>query len=244
MAVPSVTGHDPDSVGWLTNPWPTWDGVTTIDPCTSTKQQILAFIWPNNQWQMRGLRELFYSNVPFADNTAPTPREIELWHEKVISHYRDLLGKPYPATGSRELYLRSFFNDQRKFSTYWDIDYPGTCGSAYGPCVSCGTHSNTHCGGTFVPSPADQEPYLLPGESSVVSSGGGAEGIFLYENDWPWCLLLSRVLRGIVAGEGITGHGGPFATRPFFGISFRCPETGTTAALRMKWNGTQNIICP
>lgn len=232
--------HDPDGVSWLTGPWPTWDGQTTIDPCTATAAQLTAFVWPNNQWQMRGLRELFYQVNPFKDNTAPTVREIELWNDQVIMHYRKLLGKPYDVQGSRSLYLRAFFADQRKYSNYWDAEYPGECGSAYGPCVSC-SHSNTHCGATFIPSCEDQKPYLNPGEECVIYEAG-AEAVRTWEMDWPWCLSLSRVIWGIANGEGVTGHGGPFVTRPLVGMSFKCNESGV-GALRIKWTGTQQPLC-
>lgn len=235
--------HDPDGITWLTGPWPTWDGTTTINPCTSTKSQIVEWVWPASfsGWRMRGLHQEFYSDPPFANNLAPTVVEIENWHIRVIALYRRLLGITLTINPSRELYYRAHWNDERKWGTFWDSSYPGTLGSAYGPCVGM-TPDNPHCGATFLPNCPAQEPYLRSGDPCVVDTGAGAEGIFGGEYDWPWAIKLSRVLRNIVEAEGITGHGGPFVSRPNVGMSFFCD--GANFTVRIKWNGTQVNPCP
>lgn len=242
----SYARHDPDGILWLPPGWPTWDGVTTLNPCTSTAAQIVEWVWPaspGSGWQMRGLREMFYDDPPFADNTSPTVQEIEAWHIRVIRLYRDLLGVSTPIASSRDLYLRSHFNDERKYSTFWDSAYPGTLGSANGPCVGMSPY-NAHCGATFVPNCPAQEPYLRTGDPCVVNTGGGAEGIFGGEFDWPWAIKLSRVMRNIVEAEGISGHGGPFLGRPYVGMSFKCDAPTQTFTVRIKWNGPLVDPCP
>lgn len=236
--------HDPDGITWIPlGTWPTWDGVTTLNPCTHTAAEITEWVWPSSGsgWQMRGLREEFYSDPPFADNLAPTVVEIESWHIRVIALYRKLLGVTLTVSPSRELYYRAHWNDERKWSTFWDTAYPGTLGSAYGPCVGMSPY-NAHCGATFLPNCPAQEPYLRTGDPCIVDTGGGAEEIFGGEYDWPWAIKLSRVMRNAVQAEGIFGHAGPFLRRPFVGMSFYCD--GANFTVRMKWNGTQVDPCP
>lgn len=237
--------HSPDAHSWLSSPtWPIWDGSTTFSPCGATPAQIVSFVWPSsNPWQMRGLRQMFYDDPPFVNNSSPTIPEIELWHLRVIRLYRDLLGVSLGIMSSRELYLRSHWNDERKFSTYWDTLYPGTLGSSYGPCIGSYKPKNPHCGASFLPSCPQQTPYLRSGEPCIIDSGAGSEGIFGGDQDWPWCVKLSRILRLIVQSEGITGHGGPFLSRPYVGMSFRCHPTNGTFTVRIKWNGTQVSPC-
>lgn len=72
LAVSSITAHDPDSIGWLTEPWPTWDG-TAFDPSSMTQEEFHDALFPNgNGDQLIGLREVFYEHEPFADNANPT----------------------------------------------------------------------------------------------------------------------------------------------------------------------------
>lgn len=231
--------HDPNGITWLTSPWVTWDNVPMPNLCGSSKAQIKAFVWPSSGWQMRGLKEEFYSDPPFADNLAPTVLEIENWNVRVIAHYRKLLGVTLPIQNSRELYLRASFNDERKWTTYWNTQYPGENGSSFGPCVGS---NNAHCGASFIPNCPDQAAKLAPGEPCVVNTAG-SEGVFGGEMDWPWSIKLSRILFKIVEAEGITGHGGPFLNRPYVGMSFYChPESGNFT-VRIKWNGQLVNAC-
>lgn len=244
LTVAAGLRHDPDGITWITGAqWAasTWDGVTTWDPCTLTKAQLLAAIWPSTTNVMRGLRELFYSVNPFANNLAPTPKEIENWNLAVINHYRAMLGITAPAVNDRGLYLEAHWADERKNSTYWDAAYPGTLGSAYGPCVGM-SPINGHCGSTFIPTCEDQLPYLHKGEACK-SRISMAEGVFTTNQNIPWSIKLSRILSGIVQGEGITGHGGPFVSREKVGISWRC-DTGNSVQVRIKWGGTNTAPCP
>lgn len=179
---------------------------------------------------------------PFADNANPTVAEIEAWNVHVIQHYRNLLGISTPIENNRRLYLLAFFSDMRKFTTHWDANYPGDLGSAYGPCVGMKPF-NAHCGATFAPNCTDQAPYLMPGETCVTWSGGGAEGVFGGNLNWPWSIQLVRVLYNIVVGEGIYGHGGPFVSRPLVGFSYKKCNS-KTFAVRVKWSGTNISPCP
>lgn len=233
--------HDPDGIYWITSPWPVWDNIPIPGGlCTKTKAEIKNFVWPSGGWQMRGLRDEFYSDPPFVDNLSPTVMEIENWNVRVIALYRRLLGVSLPIANSTELYQRADFNDQRKFSTVWDVNYPGVPGSANGPCTSGG---NAHCGATFLPSCADQALILPPGSPCLINTAG-AEGVFGGEMDWPWAIKLSRILFKIVEAEGITGHGGPFVNRPYVGMSFYCHPGTANFTVRIKWNGPLVNACP
>jgi hypothetical protein len=232
--------HDPDGFTLLSlSDWPSWDGVTTYDPCSLTATELCTAIWPSNTYAMIGLRDLFYSINPFADVSRPTVTEIEKWNLEVINHYRRLLGIS-PAENDRSLTLQAYWAQERMWSTIWDADYPGTLGTAYGPCVGMSPW-NSHCGATFIPSCDDQQPYLNSGESCVTDTSF-AEGVFPASNSWPWSVKLSKVLNNIVCSEGITGHGGPFVSRPKFGISFDC--TGSATTIRIKWANPNTDPCP
>lgn len=236
--------HDPAGITWLPQAqWDlaTWDGVTTYDPCTLTASELCAAIWPGTGWIMRGSRALFESMQPFKDNSHPTVAEIENWNIAIIQHYRTLLGISHPIENDRALYLQAHFSDERKYTTYWDTAYPGTLGSSFGPCVGMSPY-NQHCGSSFIPSCSDQTPFLYPGEQCVTDTSF-AEGVFGGEQDWPWFLKLSRVIRNIVCDEGITGHGGPFVSRSKVGMSFKCDNSASTFGLRIKWGGTNQSPC-
>ena len=223
--------HDPEGITWLLPAnWLNWNGITFTSEYNN-KAALLSWIWPR-PWQMRGLRQEFYSDPPFADNLAPTPLEIENWNIRVIRLFRRLLGITTPISNQRSLYLKAHWADERKNTTMWDTLYPGPNASPYGPCVGV---NEAHCGATFLPNCNHQLPYLSQGEPCVVASGG-AEGVFFVGKDWPWSIKLSRVLRNIVEAEGLTGHGGPFAGRPEVGISWKCAG-GNGAVVRIKWSG-------
>lgn len=237
----ATTNHDPDSITSIpSSDWAssTWDGVTTYSPCTLNKTQLFNAVWPSgNKDVMRGLRELFYSVNPFADNSNPTVGEIDAWNEMVINHYRRLLGIPNDIHNDWPLYLQAQWAAERKFTTYWDSSYPGTLDSPYGPCVG-GT--NAHCGASFIPNCSDQAPYLKPGQACVTDTSL-SEGVFTVANSVPWSVKMSRILANIVQAEGITGHGGPFVSRPLMGLNWKCGSTLTT--LRIKFGGPKVNPC-
>lgn len=120
----------------------------------------------------------------------------------------------------------------------WDDDYPGTEGSAYGPCNG----TNAHCGATFVPNVEDQQRYLPDGLSEVTLAAG-AEGAFnASESDIPWSIKWVRSFSATLAAEGFcVGHTGPWFHREKFGFSFWDSDPGnanSNATLRAKWGGT------
>ena len=100
---------------------------------------------------------------------------------------------------------------------------------------------NAHCGATFWPIEADQTFYLQnTNETTYPNIVPGAEGVFGGDADWPLGVLMSRVIYGAVSGEGLEGHGGPFAYRSCLGYSFRYNSSGPSFALRMRWGGTNH----
>lgn len=240
QSVESVTNQGPDP-GWIgttwDNGWGEWDG-TPIVIDGLTPSQICPLLFKNG-YTMKGLRQLYYSIMPFADETRPTIAEIDAWNIEIIRHLRRLVGNNTPLEGDRRLYLEAHWADERRFTRYWDQRYPGTNCSAYGPCaLPC---SNQHCGATFVPNFEDQAPYLVqyPGLEPFNFITGGAEGIGAVNTNVPWALKLVQRLSNWVCTEGTGGHAGPCFNREKVGMSFftalGATSTASGTTLRMKW---------
>ncbi len=236
------TSHDPDGVGWLTPAsWQNaqWNG-TIYNPELLTRKQLAAAICPSGD-QIRGIRAVFYANKPFADNMNPTKAEVDEWHRIAINHVRALVGYTSPARQVKKdycMFARALWGQERKFTTKWDAKYPGTVGSAYGPCQGS---ANPHCGATFIPDAVDQAPYL-PAGHPVCAMQAGAEGISSApKSNIPWSIKWSRSFCGFLASEGFWGgHVGPFFHRETFGFSFwdnNSANNNNNAILRAKWSG-------
>lgn len=111
------------------------------------------------------------------------------------------------------MFARALWGDERKFTTMWDAEYPGTLGSAYGPCVGS---SNAHCGATFIPNLEDQAPYLPDGHPgcSVVA---GSEGVFSGPNsNIPWAIKWSRGLCNLTCSQRFIPGAKPSASCVYF----------------------------
>jgi len=239
------TAHDPDGVGWISrDAWreAEWDG-TVYNPSTMSKGDFVKAICPSVD-RVRGIREVFYAYKPFADNRNPTKAEIDDWHRVALNHVRALVGYTSPerqASADVCMHARALWGDERKFTTKWDDAYPGTTGSAAGPCQGSG---NAHCGATFVPSAEDQAPYL-PADWPTCRTVAGAEGVFGGPKaDIPWSIKWSRGLCNTLHAEGFWGgHVGPWFHREKFGFSFW--PSGKHAVLRAKWTGKlmPNLYC-
>jgi hypothetical protein len=237
------TAHDPDGVSWISPAqWDAakWDGVTTYNPSTMSQAAFAAAICPSGD-RVRGIREVFYQHKPFADNANPTKAEIDEWHRIAINHVRALVGytsEDRKVEKDHCMFARSLWGDERKFTTKWDAKYPGTTGSAYGPCQGS---SNAHCGSTFVPDSADQAPYLPEGHAAC-GTPGGAEGVFSGpKSNIPWSIKWSRAFCSTLGTEGFWGgHTGPWFHREKFGFNFWDADAGnnnSNAVLRAKWTG-------
>ena len=240
--------HDPDGIPWIpANAWVPWDGVTTYNPCTLTTAQLMAGILPPPSGinGMRGLRELFYSVNPFADNQNPTVAEIENWNIEVIRHFRRLLGfnqTTHPVSNDKCTYLKAAWAEERFRTDYWSTAYPGTLDRAVGPCTLPNS-SNPHCGALFIPSAAaEQAPYLCPQSMALCSATGGAEGIANHNADTPWSIKMARIIGMYLGTDGIGGHTGPFVGRPKFGSAWYMNGAGVT--VRTKWGGRLVPTCP
>lgn len=246
--VPTVTDQTPYGIDWLNPSWPaaTWDGVTTIDPGTMTTAQCCAFLWPAGPDAMLGTQQFWDQWVSegggFADPTNPTSGEIQEWTKRMILGFRHLTQNPTPLTINKCLMMRALWSDERKYTTKWDAAYPGTCGTAYGPCQPCGSGGNAHCGESFVPNTADQEPYHLATSDGMVgdscSSGGGASGIFTTNTDIPWSVKISRVMKTWFCSKD-AGHFGPFLGREELGYHW-LDFGGNGTTWRGKWSGPLN----
>ena len=242
--------HDPDGIPWIPRGhWVAWDGTTTINPCTSTKAQLMAYIFPppGGINTMRGLREKFYSVNPFADNGNPTVAEIENWNIEVIRHFRQLLGfnqTTAPVYNDKCTYLKAAWVEERARTNYWTASYPGTLDGATGPCTLPNS-TNPHCGASFIPSPADQMPYLCPSTMAPCTMTSGAEGVSNHNTDIPWAIKMSRIIGSYLASDGIGSHTGPFVGRQLFGSAWYIqPTNPASIAVRTKWSGNLAPPCP
>ena len=238
------TSHDPDGIGWIpAQSWidSQWDGTTIYDPTTMTKAEFTQALFPVSGDILRGIREVFYANNPFADNVNPTKAEVDEWHRIAINHLRALVGYNCVERQVKKdhcMFARSLWGQERKLTTMWDTAYPGTNGTAYGPCQGSG---NTHCGASFVPNATDQIPYLPAGHPTC-GTPGGAEGISnAPKSNIPWSIKWSRAIAAFIGTEGFWGgHTGPFFHRECFGFSFwdfTPGDNNSNAILRAKWSG-------
>ncbi|MBL8744154.1 MAG: hypothetical protein JNK04_23765, partial [Myxococcales bacterium] len=234
--------HDPDSVAWISAAdWADaeWDG-TIYNPSKMSPEELVGAICPSVD-RVRGIREVFYANHPFADNANPTKAEVDEWHRIAINHVRALIGYTSEDRQVKQdhcMFARALWGDERKFTTMWDAAYPGVNGSAAGPCQGS---SNAHCGASFLPSPQDQAPYLPEGHPACTEDGG-AEGVFsASKSNIPWSIKWSRSLCNTLIAEGFWGgHVGPWFHREKFGFSFWDTDPGdnnNNAPLRAKWTG-------
>ena len=227
-----------------------------------TKEAFSKAICPSGDI-IRGIREVFYETNPFVDNRNPTRAEVNKWHRIAINHVRKLVGYTSEDRQVKEdvcMFARSLWGQERKFTRIWDSKYPGTLGTAYGPCLNPEdpndpnydpnyTLSNSHCGATFIPDTADQAPYLPEGHPACTKTPG-AEGISSApKSNIPWSIKWSRAICHFIGSEGFWGgHVGPFFHREKFGFSFwdNDPANGNNnAILRGKWTGTlmPNLYC-
>lgn len=238
------------SLPYTDGTWYDWDGVTrktpfvpisaTVAESDAVFREWYDFMFPNyaDNFVIRGLKQLYETVQPFADESKPTVREFELWSERVLNHVRDLLGLPF-AYMSQEWMIRCAWSDERKTSPLWDNGELAN-GSAYGPCFNPYS-SNIHCGETFVPPEYDdQRPYWNDYLSntcvehpylSVNTSHSGAVGVWWNGTAMTW---MSRNMRSWLS-SGPTGHGGPFLGRTVYGFS-RYGSTGGN--VRFKWTGS------
>jgi hypothetical protein len=234
--------HDPDSVSWIdAADWAEseWDG-TIYNPSKMSPADFVNAICPSVD-RVRGIRQVFYDNQPFADNANPTKAEVDEWHRIAINHLRALIGYTSEDRQVKKdycLFARALWGDERKFTTNWDAEYPGTNGSAAGPCQGS---SNAHCGATFLPSQEDQAPYLPEGHPACTAEPG-SEGVFSgSKSNIPWGIKWSRSFCNTLIAEGFWGgHIGPWFHRETFGFSFWDPDpaaNNNNAPLRAKWSG-------
>jgi hypothetical protein len=237
QAVASVISQDP--YGFWAGNEATWNSVAYWDgvpmdvsgwPTSPTTAQLAAFIYPDSN-HMRGLHQHFYNINPFADNTAPTVEEIDQWNVEVIRHLRKLVGNTTPVGGSRCLFLRAQWNEEKHWSTIWDSPpYDGWICPHTGPV-------DPHCGAAFIPNAADQLPYLDQMDDVVCSQKSGAEGMSTINTNIPWSIKLARTIALWIQSEGMTGHAGPYFTRECFGCCFHVLKySPATTGYRGKFN--------
>ena len=243
QAVPSVSSQDPDGIGWISPAlWTAseWDGTPMSTP-GKTNTELCNFLKPTgNPYVVRGIREKFYQVNPFADNTNPTPAEIDNWTIEVIRHFRAMFGINVPVEPDARLFIEARWASERKNTTYWDTKYPGLPpedwttppedpingqpGTAKGRCFVSGNPIDVaggHCGEAFFPDEVDRQAAIMapPYNSDFVTypelnnytlRQAQTTGIKSVNADLPWSIKFSVVLAGWICGEGTTGHPGPY----------------------------------
>ena len=267
QAVWNNFSQDPDGIGWIPPiQWQEaeWDGIP-LDPAGKTNEELCAFIKPTESaYVIKGLREKFYAVNPFADNTNPTPAEIDNWNLEVIRHFRDLIKNPNPllpderpVSFDARLFIEARWADERQRTMYWDADYPTnqdpldpSTWNTYGPCWYLGAPlvnaSSGHCGASFFPNTAKiteavaAPPYnndfvKYPELSGYTVRRGNAEGKSGIDANTPWSLKLAVVIANFICTEGTTGHASPFlSSRQTMGFSWWYTG-GTGMAFRGKY---------
>jgi hypothetical protein len=239
-----VATHGMEYVSWSAEAIAfTWDGVTTWNPCVLTKAQVLAGAFGRGYAHMRGLAQVYYATMPFADPAHPTVHEIENWIIITIKHFRALLGyseSTHPLSIMPEMMYTSHWATERKNTTYWDSGYPlDGLDTSKGPCVG-GT--NGHCGWLFKPSCTDQTPYLMNGDACVTIAPTAEALLSIrssYKDTIPWSYKFAYRLGEMFNNEGNAGHVPAFLTYPYIGFSLLC-----TGMLRFHFKGTPGSACP
>ncbi|MGL5934609.1 MAG: hypothetical protein ACRCZI_03185 [Cetobacterium sp.] len=196
---------------------------------------MMAFFFPNQNYQLKGLRDLFYSVKPFADVSNPTTGEIENWHVEVINLMRrmtKLRPTDFPTIKKdANLFLAANFSDERRESNIWDTAYPDKA------CTKPAT--DMHCGYTFFPSALDQQPYFEQDDQKAVAQSGEffptgtSEGVFNIGKDYNWSVKLAKIFYDTMQRESDNWHMGPPFGRSSMGSSFYCK--GDTTTVRLVW---------
>lgn len=229
-------GNDWNNIHWDGSTFPLWVSTTkTAAEIKQHRKDWYNFVFPSDNFCIRGLKQLYDIHKPFKDEKNPTIKEWEDWNDRVLNHFRYISGLE-PAIPSQELYIMCAWTKERKTTTLWDAKYPGTHNSAYGPCVG-GT--NLHCGSTFKPSDVqDQYPYwnevfvkypkvIMPEAITLTQK---SEAITVWYSGTAMTAM-SRNIRNLVRGakDGIQvgGHGGPYCFRELYGLAIG----------RSKWAG-------
>lgn len=227
-----------------------WDGVTTKTPfivstATSTEKAAHRSDWYNwlfpqtagSNYVIRGLKELYEATLPFADEYNPTVKEFEDWNLIVLNHFRTLMSLN-PVSYDQKLFIQAKFSDERKNLGLWD-SYTGTLDSAYGPCIP-GT--NLHCGSTFIPNTAEQQPYwndyyanypTVTPKPNIAHISNTSEAIGTFWNGNAMTAM-SRVIRNLVNGGTTGGHAAAYLFRETVGYSISGASAST---IRSKWTG-------
>jgi hypothetical protein len=174
-----------------------------------------------------------------------------------------LLGQTIPILPDPRLYIEAAWADERRWSQVWDTKYPNGVivngveyfGFAPGPCWLPNTNPpqvplpyNAHCGGKFAPNTTDAHAYRLaapyhyntavyPELASHGNLVSFTEGISGIGTEVPWSLRLALIITNFIKDEGYSGHAGPFFTRPYVGMSWRCDAQNKAIGFRGKWNG-------
>jgi len=261
QGTPLVTSQDPDGITWISQAqWDgsTWDHIPLLDTENKTIEEVCAWLRPENGYILRGLREVFYKEKPFADNANPTPGEIDAWNIKVIIHFRALLGNKTPVRNDARLYLESRWAHERKFTESWDSAYPltGTIDdNRFGPCFSSPgvqmipDKAEGHCGESFFPLKlSERERYVqsrpyntdytkYPELKDYFLRRSQASGLHTVKANIPWSIKLSHIIIKYACEEGLhsNGHIGPYLTRQEFGCSWWHTTGNDMVDYRGKW---------
>lgn len=210
---------------------------TTANLCNCTS--LLDTLFPKNnssdiseRHTMQGMKQLYDETRPFVDPLNPTINELDQWNKVVLDYVRSLYGMP-PIQLDKNLFLTAQWSQERNQTTYWNDKYPEN---------SCAAGAGAHCGWTFVPSAADQIPYLCKPDDPPVTEPPRSEGVLMV-NNVPAMERMQYVLFWTLKNEERStceGHYSAFLTYPKIGYNYST-DGGQWAVMRAHYGGDPYI---
>jgi hypothetical protein len=239
---PGITSQGPDGYTALIPKWGAakWDPATDppINICGKSINDVRDWLFPH-RFTMRGLKELYESKRPFADEKAPTVQEIDVWNIEVINLFRRLLGQDYVMEGAPMLYVRERISTELRRTAVWDTCYPtNLCMPKYPDGATM--NPNPHCGMVWKPEDVSCGlPTLEAYKENYCENtpwhhkGPGSEGMFPLDLNLPWAIRVATAIADSFQQDGYEAHTGPLIGRGTCGLSFWYEE---------KYNESRELI--
>lgn len=185
--------NSPDLNTFLDNGWyETWSHIP-YDISGLTNLQVQELLMPGllNGFSLRGYREFYYSEPPFADIEHPTIPEIETWNLNMIIHLRRLAGWDHiPIEYDRGLCLRAQWSLEKLFSTAWTTP------------PNEGYDINTPAK-DFIPTAWDQRPYFTNRDDVPVEDTPAYTFFGTTLTGWDWSIKMANCMYRMLRAEPV-----------------------------------------
>lgn len=262
ISIDAFTNHGPSgSVSKTDGTWYTWDGTTTVSPYVPTgsdaatttviREAWVDWVFPgrsSGNRAMRGLKGLYDSVHPFADEVHPTVTEIEAWNVRVVQLFRGLLGLDTGFSNDQVLFIQAKIGTERKDTTLWDTEYPAQTpyNFQWGPCI--GYSGSAHCGSIFEPSTAEQQLYWNDTYCGYPSGPSHADISYNYNEGYligtagPWMTRMSQQIYDLcknVSSGSLDGHIFGFFNKMSWGY-----QIDQWNNLKVKWSAGAHPMPP